>query len=305
MYPAPFTQRPQCNYPTVLDLLDVKNPNVLNVLIDQLNVESILLIKDRVEASHVIVRQQPRGAKSAYTIEGDMVLQYAHYSNKQGKFGIIRESVESAVKDEEQRQHDLNKSLERLWKEFDEMGEKVSVDSNHVTGIVNKIKRKMKEIRHLKFKIEELQNAQEEEEPEEDIATYVSTSISVIPSIYSFICQSVCPFICQSVCPFICQSVCPFICQSVCPFICQSVCPFICPSVCPFICQSVCPFICQSVCPFISQSVCPFICQSVCMFICQSICSFICQSICMFICQSVCPTVYLYIPIFTQYHNSN
>ena len=67
------------------------------------------------------------------------------------KFGIIRESVESAVKDEEQRQHDLNKSLERLWKEFDEMGEKVSVDSNHVTGIVNKIKRKMKEIRHLKI----------------------------------------------------------------------------------------------------------------------------------------------------------
>ena len=57
-------QKPRCSYPTVLDMVDVADPDVLNTLIDQCSIESILLIEKRAEASHVIEHQRIRGVKS-------------------------------------------------------------------------------------------------------------------------------------------------------------------------------------------------------------------------------------------------
>ena len=68
------------------------------MLIDQCSVESLLLIERRDEASHVMGRQRPQGARAAWTIEGDEVLSHAHYSNKRGKLGIIRASVDDAIR---------------------------------------------------------------------------------------------------------------------------------------------------------------------------------------------------------------
>lgn len=167
-------QRPEIDCPTVLDLLDVRDPNVLNVLIDQLHVESVLLIANRDEASRVIVHQRPRGAMCAYTLEGDQVLQYAHYSNKVGKFGILRESVEVAVRDESARLNELRHAMGELQREVGEMEVKVRRDGGCVRDASTKVTRKMLEKRKVGAAMEELQNAQEEEEPEEDIATYVS-----------------------------------------------------------------------------------------------------------------------------------
>ena len=45
-------------------MLDVGDVDVLNTLIDQCSVESILLIEKRAEASHVIEHQRIRGVKS-------------------------------------------------------------------------------------------------------------------------------------------------------------------------------------------------------------------------------------------------
>lgn len=171
-------QRPECKYPTVLDMLDVEDPNILNVLIDQLNVESILLIQSREEASRVIVHHRPKKARSAYTVDGDQVLQYAHYSNKQGKFGILRESVEAAVRDEQERLGRQKKGVADLQQELRDLQEKVDVNKRYVGDAGRKIKRKTTEKWTIKSEIEKLQNAEEEEEPEEDIATYVSPRIS-------------------------------------------------------------------------------------------------------------------------------
>lgn len=167
-------QRPECHYPTVLDILNVEDPNVLNVLIDQLNVESVLLIESRSEASHVIVHQQPRGAKGAYTLEGDWVLQHAHYSNKMGKFNIIRESVEAAIREEESKLTELRASLVDLQRREHEMSIGIDKRRRYLSEISSKIRRKNEEKRRVKAAIAELENAQEEEEEsEEDVATYV------------------------------------------------------------------------------------------------------------------------------------
>lgn len=45
-------------------MVDVADPDVLNTLIDQCSVESILLIEKRAEASHVIEHQRIRGVKA-------------------------------------------------------------------------------------------------------------------------------------------------------------------------------------------------------------------------------------------------
>lgn len=80
------------------DVLDVRDPIVLNVLIEQCNVETILLIENREYATRVMNRDRPHGTSSAYTLDGDQVLDGRHYSNKQGRFGIIRASVDDDLR---------------------------------------------------------------------------------------------------------------------------------------------------------------------------------------------------------------
>ena len=79
-------------------MLKVDDPDVMNVLIDQCHVESILLIEERAVALTVIVHERPTNAREAYTLEGDLVQAHAHYSNKRGSFGIIKASVDDAIK---------------------------------------------------------------------------------------------------------------------------------------------------------------------------------------------------------------
>jgi hypothetical protein len=80
-------------------VLDVRDPVVLNVLIEQCGIETTLLIEKREEANRVMNRVRPQGASSTYTLEGDQVLDGRHYSNKTrgGRMGIIRASVNDAI----------------------------------------------------------------------------------------------------------------------------------------------------------------------------------------------------------------
>ena len=69
----------------------------MNVLIEQCNVETTLLIERREEANRVMNRVRPQGVSSTYTLDGDQVLDSRHYSNKQGRMGIIRASINDAI----------------------------------------------------------------------------------------------------------------------------------------------------------------------------------------------------------------
>ena len=176
----------------MFDVLKVQNPNVLNALIDQASVESILLIRSREEASRVIVHERPQGTKAAYTAEGDQVLQYAHYSNRFGKIGILRESVESAVRDEEARLASLRSALEELRGEERSHQRNMEESKRHMMGAMRRIKEKALEKRKVVSAMEELQNAQEEEEPEEDITTYVRV---FVPSRGVCLCMCICMYV--------------------------------------------------------------------------------------------------------------
>ena len=60
--PPPPVQRARSNHPTVLDVVTADDPDVLNVLIDQCRIESVLLIEERDAANRVIVHNRPSGA---------------------------------------------------------------------------------------------------------------------------------------------------------------------------------------------------------------------------------------------------
>ena len=100
----------------------MRDPDVLNTLIDQFSVETVLLIEKRPDASYLMERVRPPKVTKvsfsstllvsfpdwmtltglctlqAYTIEGDEVQCGRFYSNKRKPLGIIKASVDDAVR---------------------------------------------------------------------------------------------------------------------------------------------------------------------------------------------------------------
>ena len=66
--------RPQFKeYPTVFEMLQFDDPVVANVLIDQKQIESILLLPDRTH-SHIIEKKATQQCNQAYLMNGDQLL---------------------------------------------------------------------------------------------------------------------------------------------------------------------------------------------------------------------------------------
>lgn len=60
-------------YPTVFEMLQINDSVVANVLIDQKQIESILLLPDRTH-SHIIEKKATQQCNQAYLINGDQLL---------------------------------------------------------------------------------------------------------------------------------------------------------------------------------------------------------------------------------------
>ena len=60
----------QSDYSTILDLLEIENPNVANCIIDQKKVEKIIIIDTDHEAQNLLTYQQnvPKNCKYAWAI---------------------------------------------------------------------------------------------------------------------------------------------------------------------------------------------------------------------------------------------
>ncbi|KAL9969413.1 hypothetical protein ACROYT_G021630 [Oculina patagonica] len=67
------SHKPRCEFPTILDMLEIKDPVIANCLIDQLHIERTLLIENRSYATDVIwARNAP--AKQAFSLSGDQII---------------------------------------------------------------------------------------------------------------------------------------------------------------------------------------------------------------------------------------
>ena len=55
---------PHCSYPNVLSMVEVNDPDVLNMLIDMCSIETTILIRDKREARQVMGDRPPRNARN-------------------------------------------------------------------------------------------------------------------------------------------------------------------------------------------------------------------------------------------------
>ncbi|XP_054718299.1 structural maintenance of chromosomes protein 6-like [Uloborus diversus] len=108
----------QSSFPTVLDVLEIKDPVIANFLIDQYNVETVLLIDDAEAARSLMMYNPPRGCTRAFTLNGDELRQdpFRHYScYSTNILGILKSLSQAELKGREE--HLKKEKSENLMKE--------------------------------------------------------------------------------------------------------------------------------------------------------------------------------------------
>ncbi|XP_063079288.1 structural maintenance of chromosomes protein 6-like [Engraulis encrasicolus] len=154
-------------YPSVLQALEIDDPNVANCLIDMRGIETILLIKNNDEARRVIQRNTPpRNCREAFTAAGDQVYHNRYYSNSsQRKTSVLGGDVEEeinqlreAVASQQEHLSRLRESKQTLEAEIRQNNALNRTSSDQLTRVKNQCRR-------LKMEITELQNV---EEPQSD-----------------------------------------------------------------------------------------------------------------------------------------
>jgi chromosome segregation ATPase len=161
-------------HPTVLAMMEVGDLEVRNLLIDQFHVDSILLTDTRLEAERVIEVERPRGASMAYTIEGDQILPGRFYANKKRPLGIIKESVDRAIEEEQRRLRDLESQMYNLEISVKELDKEGGMNRERQGNVRRKLQSVQSKMHKVEMSLKELKSAEEEEESQEDIATYES-----------------------------------------------------------------------------------------------------------------------------------
>lgn len=91
-------------YVSLLDNLDIEDPDVINCLIDQRTVEKIALIPSNQEARKVMMRAEmvPRNCCEAYTMQGDQLYpapNFRYYSSIKSRAELLKVGVDDQIRE--------------------------------------------------------------------------------------------------------------------------------------------------------------------------------------------------------------
>jgi hypothetical protein len=95
-------------FQTVLSVLDITQPVVVNQLIILANIEQIMLIEER-EKAYSVIRSKPFNVDSAYTIDGDRIKMYGKSLTDYRERGTDRYFFENSVGKLEECKRELEK----------------------------------------------------------------------------------------------------------------------------------------------------------------------------------------------------
>ncbi|XP_064625837.1 structural maintenance of chromosomes protein 6-like isoform X2 [Lineus longissimus] len=93
--------RATCEFPTILDVLEVEDSVIANCLVDQRNIENIILIRDPKVARNIMMRNVPPNVREAFTPKGDQLLHsptFRYYSAKDEGSKYLSVNVEENIK---------------------------------------------------------------------------------------------------------------------------------------------------------------------------------------------------------------
>ncbi|XP_076340913.1 structural maintenance of chromosomes protein 6-like [Tachypleus tridentatus] len=88
-------------FQSVLEMLSIKDPVIVNCLIDQRMIECILLIPDKEKARQVMLNNVPTNCREAFTIEGDHLYpspSFRYYSSLKHRASLLQGNVEEEIK---------------------------------------------------------------------------------------------------------------------------------------------------------------------------------------------------------------
>uniref|UniRef100_A0A3P9MZH7 Structural maintenance of chromosomes protein 6 n=1 Tax=Poecilia reticulata TaxID=8081 RepID=A0A3P9MZH7_POERE len=140
-------------YPSVLQALDIEDPIVANCLIDQKNIESILLIKNRTEARRIMQgKNPPANCIQAFSKDGDQIFTNRNYSSDQTRPNYLSGDVEEEIRH-------LQRELENQAGQearFQQQMRKLDEDIKHNEGLLRKDK-----ATKLQLELTDLENVEE------------------------------------------------------------------------------------------------------------------------------------------------
>nr|XP_042902387.1 structural maintenance of chromosomes protein 6 isoform X2 [Parasteatoda tepidariorum] len=86
------------DFPTVLDMLTIKDPVIANCLIDQLSIENIILIEDITTAQNVMLDNPPAKCYSAFLLNCDEILlnPYRYYSASRRPTNVLSRNIDES-----------------------------------------------------------------------------------------------------------------------------------------------------------------------------------------------------------------
>uniref|UniRef100_A0A3P9MZK2 Structural maintenance of chromosomes protein 6 n=1 Tax=Poecilia reticulata TaxID=8081 RepID=A0A3P9MZK2_POERE len=159
-------------YPSVLQALDIEDPIVANCLIDQKNIESILLIKNRTEARRIMQgKNPPANCIQAFSKDGDQIFTNRNYSSDQTRPNYLSGDVEEEIRH-------LQRELENQAGQearFQQQMRKLDEDIKHNEGLLRKVLMEQKTTKATKLQLE-LTDLENVEEPQsEDLRPLVGT----------------------------------------------------------------------------------------------------------------------------------
>ncbi|XP_035206679.1 structural maintenance of chromosomes protein 6-like [Stegodyphus dumicola] len=116
------------SYPTVLDMLKIKDPVVANCLIDMIQIESIILIDDFDAAIELMMNAPPKYCHSAFLKNGDQIFPefYRYYScPKKLCIGLLSPFYEQDIRETESELENINEEIGNKAKRIRELTEQL------------------------------------------------------------------------------------------------------------------------------------------------------------------------------------
>ncbi|KFM69731.1 Structural maintenance of chromosomes protein 6, partial [Stegodyphus mimosarum] len=111
-YVEPF--KAKSSYPTVLDMLNIKDPVIANCLIDRAKIENIILIDNRDAAIELMMNAPPMYCSSTFLENGDQILPkpYRYYScTKKHSSCLLRSFCQEDIREKEAEINVLNDKI--------------------------------------------------------------------------------------------------------------------------------------------------------------------------------------------------
>ncbi|KAL9969292.1 hypothetical protein ACROYT_G021491 [Oculina patagonica] len=161
--------KPRSEFPTVLDMLLIDNPVVTNCLIDQVAIESVLLIEDPKVARQVMFQNPPAKARMAYAMNGDQLLggkTARSYASMMDKARYLQKDIEVEIRQLEQEIEHKRQHQQQCQRDLDDVDRTIRDNTTELKKAKQKAFREQEAVNKFLGEITELENYEEEDLPD-------------------------------------------------------------------------------------------------------------------------------------------